>query len=449
MDNISYSKANIAVIIIIAIIVGISLFYVFGLWENPMTRLIGLLIAISFFMTLIIKPEIAILFLAFVASILGPIVSNPTTLVEGQWSINLIGVLNILIVLGGIFYLLSRKVNIFEFANSRYFFLFLLVCAITILFTPDKIVGLRLIIKFASFFIIYLLAVAVLNSKKQIIRLIHFIFFSAIMPCLVGFFQLITRKGDYSHEFPNRIFSTFSHPNTYAFYLVMLLPMALAVYLHHKEFSKAKILLGIYCLVLGFSMIITYTRGAWIGFLFALIIIGFRYKKIFIILPFILVLILFLFPEISNRLQDLFDPLDRSTSSFAGRLIIWKETVHLFLNHPFIGHGIGSFPIYAEEILKKEQYAHNDYLRVAIETGIIGLFAYLLLLFNILRNAIITCRKLYDRYIKTLALGLISITIAFIVISLSDNIVDYLAVEQYFWLFVASVEAGKRIDAPF
>lgn len=61
-----------------------------------------------------------------------------------------------------------------------------------------------------------------------------------------------------------------------------------------------------------------------------------------------------------------------------GRLPIWRAAMAMALDHPVVGHGWGSFDILVDGYRDAPtgldtSYAHNDYLQVFAETGIIGL----------------------------------------------------------------------------
>jgi O-antigen ligase len=86
-------------------------------------------------------------------------------------------------------------------------------------------------------------------------------------------------------------------------------------------------------------------------------------------------------------------PVETSTGL---RLIIWGTTRDILLAHPVLGVGVGGFaPAYARLI--HERYSgwqaseakdtHNQYLRVAVEAGIPGVLAFVILVFTLLRTA--------------------------------------------------------------
>jgi tetratricopeptide (TPR) repeat protein len=78
---------------------------------------------------------------------------------------------------------------------------------------------------------------------------------------------------------------------------------------------------------------------------------------------------------------------DEQDPSINGRLLIWKTTLEMIIDRPIFGSGIGTFKmnylIYQAEFLKNNPYyiqysgkageAHNEYLQMWAEIGIIGL----------------------------------------------------------------------------
>lgn len=72
------------------------------------------------------------------------------------------------------------------------------------------------------------------------------------------------------------------------------------------------------------------------------------------------------------------------------RLVLWKKTIELIQDKPFIGYGLGQWKLYAPSKNLNDtrvkfgniifQQPHNDYLWVASELGVLGLIVYALLL---------------------------------------------------------------------
>ena len=77
----------------------------------------------------------------------------------------------------------------------------------------------------------------------------------------------------------------------------------------------------------------------------------------------------------------------------SGRLMIWTDAVRNFLAHPFTGRGIGIDPVSVHYMnpsgeLETSTDAHNIFLSIAVQCGIVGLAAFLLLVWHIGRRTL-------------------------------------------------------------
>jgi O-antigen ligase len=319
---------------------------------------------------------------------------------------------------------------------------FLAISFFTLLLTPGGLGGISDWIRLVSIFVIYILVLNLFNTEEKINKLLQAILISVIVPSAVGFYQFLTGTGNQSVYGFNRIFATFVHPNPYAFYLTMLLPMGIVLFFKDGSSSR-KIILGILCATMGISLILTYTRAAWVAVFLAILFLGiFRYRKLLLIsVPLFFLLIKFN-PGLAHRFGEAFefssyyDP----QNSFLWRIKFWSQTIPLIFSRPILGHGLSSLASYFRE------EAHNDYLRVAFETGLIGVGAYLWILLSLLRRAIYVYKRIGMQYFKSLTLAFISIFIAYITIMLSDNLMRSLVVQWYFWIFAGIACSLYKVD---
>lgn len=67
-------------------------------------------------------------------------------------------------------------------------------------------------------------------------------------------------------------------------------------------------------------------------------------------------------------------------SFYSGRNEIWKQLLPYIYDKPFFGYGIG---IDARELTSQANTSHNQYIQILLESGIIGLTLFLLLLYSI------------------------------------------------------------------
>jgi len=78
-----------------------------------------------------------------------------------------------------------------------------------------------------------------------------------------------------------------------------------------------------------------------------------------------------------TQAPDLRGRLEQSSKDIQGRIVIWKGTVRMIRDAPVLGHGGGSFRLLDSRYVQLPPnvaavHAHNDYLHVASEYGILG-----------------------------------------------------------------------------
>ncbi len=398
---------------------------------------------IIFCMLFFSKTKIALMLFIFLRPLMDYFKANTDIQLQMSSSLNLAAFTSIMLIGLSLVYILSNKINPFKAPYAGLFCAFLLVSLIAAANSAYKIEGISDWMRLLSLFFLYVLIHNLFVTKEDIRRLLYAVVLSSIIPIAVGLQQVATGKGAleiteyiYNTGFL-RTFSTFTHPNMYAFYLVTVFILCFVLFLESKTKLK-KIYLGILCSLMCSSLLFTYTRGAWIALICAMLIMaGFRYRKIFIGLIIVIVVISTFLPVVSQRINDLLDPSSRELGSFSWRMHLWRETVEHFFSKPFFGHGLGSF--YNLSFLSLGYYAqaHNDYLRLALETGIFGLGIYLVLFFSLIKESLNVYKRLRTSYFKAVALGFISICMAYLFISMCDNLLRATVVQIYFWTLAA------------
>lgn len=103
------------------------------------------------------------------------------------------------------------------------------------------------------------------------------------------------------------------------------------------------------------------------------------------------------FPDPRNPFKHLWER--RLTDPYAfERLLIWKDSIRMFLKHPIRGAGLGSYrEVYPEfksiSGIRNAPYAHNEALHLLSEMGLIGFLLAVLLLAAIFRENRILVRE--------------------------------------------------------
>ncbi|HKS43219.1 MAG TPA: O-antigen ligase family protein, partial [Blastocatellia bacterium] len=84
----------------------------------------------------------------------------------------------------------------------------------------------------------------------------------------------------------------------------------------------------------------------------------------------------------SSRITSIFDSSSDPTGSSQARRDLLDRAKDVASNHLIIGVGMGNYPMYSLH----EQRAHNSFLEISAELGVLGLIAYLVMIFAPLRS---------------------------------------------------------------
>lgn len=177
----------------------------------------------------------------------------------------------------------------------------------------------------------------------------------------------------------------FSNPNDLATTFGMLLPLAVVLLVVSR--GPSRVLYG-FCIVLfGMATLITFSRGGFLSLVAVAGVMLWKFRRRHRAIPYVaagmLVGVLFLgMPGgLGDRLWTIVKPDSDATGSAQERRDILKRGLLIAARHPITGIGLGTFHIQSIN----ERRAHNSYLEIAAELGLMGLLAYLVLLFNPLK----------------------------------------------------------------
>ena len=359
-----------------------------------------------------------------------------------RWSLSLDGIISgLLLFCAAIYFFTNRKIKIFTLPGVRPYLIFLVICFIGLFTSLDVIVGIRHFIHYLTYFLIYVLGVNILNTKEKNYKLAFAVLLSALIPLATGFYQALTISGILSITGFNRIYATVTYPNAYAFYLMIILIFVLTVYFYVKTF-KNKLILLLATIPISLSLILTYTRGAWLGVSFGvgmfvlMLLRKLSFKNFILLIVFLFgisVLVAFFMPQIMERSSYL---TRASMGSLGWRGMVWFTYFQEFLSHPFRGYGIGSCGVLAKKNLGVIIAPHNEYLKLMVETGIFGVIAFLSVMVLLLRFSIREYRNNPENKKVILASGLTAVIFGVLIVSFGDNLFDYDVVFNYFWFFV-------------
>lgn len=263
--------------------------------------------------------------------------------------------------------------------------------------------SLKEISKWLEFIIVILLGGQYLRTRRQIWAIVALICLAGISQAFYGYIQAFFNLGPQSfiRDASLRVYGTFDQPNPYAGYINIPLSISLALTLLGRNWLT-RILAGLTTIILGIAEYLSQSRGGEMAIAAALVFIvlaGMPRIRTFMRVFIILLLGLFegllagwiplhIFSPVMHFLGlvqiSFLEPTSQDYST-AERLAHWFAGLHMFLDHPLLGVGIGNYanayPQYFITIFTDPLgHAHNYYINIAAETGSIGLTAFVLFL---------------------------------------------------------------------
>ena len=138
---------------------------------------------------------------------------------------------------------------------------------------------------------------------------------------------------------------------------------------------------------------------------------------------------------------------ERSTESFTWRVLNWYYLVSVWEERPYCGYGLQTTVLVnpMKTGTGSGYVAHGDIIAYLVETGVVGLFFYVVFVLSvgvlILREYLLS----QDPRRKSFLWMIFSIYVAWQVGSLAGNIITATAFHFYFWALLALALKSRRI----
>ncbi len=331
------------------------------------------------------------------------------------------------------------------------FALFVAVLALSLTVAREIAPGILTLFQWGKALLVYFLARDLLHTRRQVVTALVALLVAGLAEALFGLFQHLTGAGPASFAHGAglngrvlRAYGTFGGPTTYAGYLEMIFPfgLLLAGWLWRAGRRRGALPGGIrpgesnaYGLgaplprasaregvgaflaagasaVMGAAILASFTRGAWLGTLGALVIMPLLAGQRARVVAMVGALVIALFglvggfallpASVHDRFSSITDSgggqdvrsafITAENFSTIERKAQWVAGLNMFASNRLLGVGLGNYNLRYPEFNVSAHFAqphggshtighaHNYYIHIAAEAGFPGLGAYLLLL---------------------------------------------------------------------
>lgn len=346
-------------------------------------------------------------------------------------------------------------------AYGRWYLLFLIYIGFTLAYTQVPIDGARLYLKLAYPFLIFMATLGLARTRADLDRLLTVALISAAVIAVIAT-PITLLMGRYVRDGGFIRIAGVIGVGPFSFYLLIAMLMSLSRFLVRKQWIYLALSIG-----LGFWMVLTYTRITLVATMAALAVItlleasrkgwralfGGALVALLIGIPLIPAVMersLGFVPTPGQMLHLMTDPLALYNSiNWSGRQILWPIVFAAFMGSPIIGLGLGSssaitranFPEWAGTVV------HNEYLRLATDTGIVGVLLFAIAI-GVWVYGCMKARRTGDPLANEFALAALGGIAAWTFISITDNPFDYYAPFTQFigFLVAGAIGAGRLAE---
>lgn len=280
-------------------------------------------------------------------------------------------------------------------------------------------------------FVLFFYGVTASGLERQLDRLLWLMLAAGVGVSLYGFYQAIFPER-YSNVWTDtdlfsniafRVYSTLANPNVLGEYLLLMIPLACAMLFAADSPGKRIAALAAVG-IMGVCLILTYSRGCYLGLLFAAAVFLVLLDRRFLFLGILAVALcpLYLPQSVISRFTSIGNLADSSTSY---RVYIWLGSLAMLRDFGLSGVGLGYdaynevYPFYAHHGIAAP-HAHNLFLQILCDSGIVGLLVFLGLIVSFYRMMLTAIRHERDSRARVLQIGGTSAVSGFLVQSMTD-----------------------------
>ena len=363
---------------------------------------------------------------------------------------------------------------------------FIAICVLSLIWSKSFFISLKELPLFLAGPLLYFIIVNNVSSQVQVNRILAI---TLIIGGLFGIYGILQYQGiDFSFWTGNigrhNVFGLFGNVNYFAEYLIIPLPIAVSLFFAPQNKLK-KILLLIGIIAMGTSLTLTFTRGSYLGFGASLIFMSFLFlisrsknfvkdnKKIFIIILVAICIITFLFvvPTPLNKSGTVIYKIKSRVSisqltqdySIKRRIATWKLSILMIKDHLLLGSGIGTYKYntlkYQAEFFEQGENrslypygfadkAHNEYLQLWAEMGIIGLGIFVWLIISYFNFGFKLLKRIKDNYKQGIIIGLMGGILAVLVDSIFGFPLHLASTVVLFWIAIGLTRVCLLYTSP-
>ena len=321
-----------------------------------------------------------------------------------------------------------------------------------------------------KFIIIYFMLIETITSRRRFKAVLTAIIASASLMVIDAAVQYYGGIDFLRGHGWARLTASFVSANGFAAWLIVIIPLLSGLLWAGKFIGRGlKVFLLALSVLLLICLLMTYSRGAWLGFVIGFSLLGWYIFKSFSLKARLLCLlsiaglltVFLVFPQSLRTLLEAtgdasfktgitlktrFDSMVKTSGgSNSIRFSLWSEGFNIAKDYPLTGCGLNT---YSKVGMRYRQfgegggYPHNSFLHMAAEIGLLGLFAFLWFIFTFFKAGFLIFKKTRS----FILLGILSGILAFLIHAFFDTHLYSLQLVVLFWFMLGLAVSVMNLE---
>ena len=346
---------------------------------------------------------------------------------------------------------LERRVP-FRSPVERAFLVFLLVTLVSVALSVSPARSLKNWFRDLEYLVLFAFLMGLVLTPPARKALAAAVVFSSVIPCLSGIAGLVFDvPALYGLESPiaggevvRRVSGTLAHPVSLSIYLAVTTAVTLSLLMDGRWIRRTYLLA-----VLSLQLVVlylTYGRTGWIVLLVSVVVLlhlsGHR-RWLLLGLPAFLAAVAVLIPTFVARWQSAW--MTEGENSFLWRIGLWAHSLTLIPNRPLFGSGPDTFTSYVAYETGKA--SHQTWIGLAIETGLVGLAAFVAVTITVI---VVLRRLMRSKAWRTDAVARATVAVFFGLLagSLAENPFEVPVIATLIWILLGITLSPGAVPGP-
>ncbi len=284
--------------------------------------------------------------------------------------------------------------------------------------------------KMDVYYMLFAFLIPFLVDREDVPKLLHAGAILAILIAIHGIYQYVTKapvpRGwtDVGETVRSRVYSVLQSPNELGSYMALMTPLLAGLALYETD-KWRKVIYAVGVPLCGLTMLLTFTRAAWVALGFAVFIMAVLFERRLLIALVVFVAVLYFLPPIHHRISDLLSPVYWLKSSQSGRIFRWVTAFDKMGTNPLFGIGTGQFGGAVASQAYGAIYSDNYYAKILAEMGLVGLTLFLTMHLALIRELFTKVIRSTSGKVRYVFIGGTTGLIAMLIHNSMENVFEF------------------------